>query len=68
METFKDEIGTQTVDKIYVVHGERMEDAKYLQELFEQEYPNVAIEIHSLSALLSVHTGPGTIGAAIFLK
>ncbi len=68
LETFKDEIGTQTVDKIYVVHGERMEDAKYLQELFEQEYPNVAIEIHSLSALLSVHTGPGTIGAAIFLK
>jgi len=68
LELFVEEIGTQEVDKIFVVHGERMEDAKYLQELFEQEYPNAETEIHSLSALLTVHTGPGTIGAAIFLK
>lgn len=68
LQFFQKDTGTREVAKIFVVHGERLQDAEYLKELFEQAYPNVDIEIHSLSALLTVHTGPGTIGAAIFLK
>lgn len=67
-EVFEQEIGSRKVDRIFVVHGERIREAKYLKKLFEELYPYAQIEIHRLSALLTCHTGPGTIGAAIFLE
>lgn len=67
-EVFEQAIGMRKVDKIFVVHGERIQEAKYLKKLFEELYPYAEIKIHRLSALLTCHTGPGTIGAAIFLE
>ncbi len=68
MEFFEQEIAQRGVEKIFVVHGDRMNDALHLKELFQELYPEQEIEIHNLSALLTAHTGPGTIGAAVFLE
>lgn len=48
--------------KMYVLHGDRMEDAQTLKARFEEEF-DAPIEITSIGSLVSVHVGPGLIGA-----
>ncbi|MDO4793548.1 MAG: DegV family protein [Filifactor alocis] len=57
---------SRRAEHIFVVHGQRPEDADYLKSLLEEQCPGVKAQVHELSALLTCHTGPGTIGAVIF--
>lgn len=65
-EMFAQDARAAKVENIFVVHGQRAEDAAYLKDLLEEQYPGVEVQVHELSALLTCHTGPGTIGAVIF--
>lgn len=55
------------VEKIYVLHGDRMEDAKLLEGKL-QDYFSVPMEIVQIGSLVSVHVGPGLIGAVAIYK
>lgn len=48
-----------------VVHGNRPEDGEYLAEKLRGEFPELTINCFTLGALLTVHTGEGTVGGAI---
>lgn len=55
------------IEKIYVAHSDREEEAIYIKEKLEKEL-NVPIEIKFLGTLLSVHVGPGLIGVIAIKK
>lgn len=65
-EMFIQDNKLRRAEHIFVVHGQRPEDADYLKALLEEQYVGVKVQVHELSALLTCHTGPGTIGAVIF--
>ena len=55
------------VEKFYVLHGDRSSDAHMLEEKLKEVF-NVPIEIASIGSLVSVHVGPGLIGAVAIYK
>jgi DegV family protein with EDD domain len=50
--------------KIMIAHANGFEGAKRLQEAIEIIHPDKEIEIGELSPVISVHTGPNTVGVA----
>lgn len=53
------------ITAIYVVHANREEDGKFLTEKLKELFPELTISYYRLGALLTVHTGEGTVGGAI---
>ena len=49
-------------DVICIVHGDSLEDAKYLEELIKEKLPNRQIIINFVSPSIGAHSGPGAIG------
>ncbi len=54
----------KTIDVIYVLHGDREEEAKLLKEKLAEQ-TNARVEIAHLGTLVSVHVGPGLVGAFV---
>lgn len=52
----------ETIEKIYVLHGAREEDADLLRSKL-QTLTDAPIEVEHLGPLVSVHVGPGLVGA-----
>ncbi|MGL5440031.1 MAG: DegV family protein [Filifactoraceae bacterium] len=70
VELFKVEIDNavsrgKKIKSIYTVHGNRQEDGEFLTEKLKELLPEFNIECHKMGALLTVHTGEGTIGGVI---
>lgn len=55
------------IDIIYILHGNRIEDAELLQKKFAENF-DVPMEIFQIGSLVSVHAGPGLIGAVVIYK
>lgn len=55
------------IEKIYVMHGARMDDAELMRDKFK-DISDAPIEIHQIGSLVSVHAGPGLIGAVVIYK
>ena len=49
-----------------ITHADCMEDALYLKQLLQQEYPDVPVHISMVGAVIGAHCGPGTL-ALFFL-
>jgi len=49
-------------DYIMIAHADGLEKAKEMQVALEALIPNVRVQIRPLSPVISVHTGPNTIG------
>lgn len=49
-------------DVICIVHGDALEDAKYLENLIKEKMPNRKIIINTISPSIGAHSGPGAIG------
>ena len=54
----------QETSKIMIAHADGLENAKKMQEAISIIYPKHQIEIAELSPVISVHTGPNTVGVA----
>lgn len=57
----------RAIEKIYVLHGAREEEAIALKEKLAEKV-DAPIEIHHLGTLVSVHVGPGLVGAFALYK
>ena len=55
------------MEKLYVLHGDRMCEAETLKERLEEIF-DCPIEIFQIGSLVSVHVGPGLIGAVAIYK
>lgn len=55
------------IEKIYVMHGDRMDDAELMKKKF-MDISDAPIEIHQIGSLVCVHAGPGLIGAVLIYK
>lgn len=53
-------------DRIFISHGDCMEDVEYVKNLLKQKLPNVNILVGYVGNVIGAHAGPGTI--AIFHK
>jgi len=49
-------------DVICIVHGDSIDDAKYLEDLIREKLPNKLILINFVSPSIGSHSGPGAIG------
>ncbi len=49
---------------IVIAHASGEENAKKVKEMLKVKYPNKNIEINELSPVISVHTGPNSVGVA----
>jgi DegV family protein with EDD domain len=49
-------------DVICLVHGDAIEDAKYLEDLIKEKLPNKQVIINYVSPSIGAHSGPGAIG------
>ncbi len=49
-------------DPICIVHGDSLEDAKYLEGLILEKLPNKKIIINYITPSIGAHSGPGAIG------
>lgn len=63
---------TQYVDaglfnKIFVVHGDVADDAKYVADAIKAKHPSMDVEILYLDPVIGVHAGPGVV-ATIFMS
>ena len=59
-----DEQGITDASVIMVAQAEGIESAKKAQAILQEKYPNKDIIIGELSPVISVHTGPNTLGIA----
>ncbi|ROR28167.1 DegV family protein with EDD domain [Mobilisporobacter senegalensis] len=57
MGAFKDNI-----ELICIVHGDSMEDARYVEELIKSRFQPKNIIINTISPSIGAHSGPGAIG------
>lgn len=55
------------IEKIYILHGDRMSEAEILKEKLEENF-QAPMEIWNIGSLVSVHVGPGLIGAVVVYK
>jgi DegV family protein with EDD domain len=46
---------------IFIGHGDNIEDAQYLAELIEKQFPIKEVIIHTIGPVIGSHSGPGTI-------
>ena len=53
--------------QIIVAEGVALESAKYFKALMEAEF-GVEVALCSVGPVIGVHTGPGTIGAAVVFE
>jgi DegV family protein with EDD domain len=51
-----------TDDPICIVHGDAFDDAKYLEELVREQFPEKQIIMNDVSPSIGSHSGPGAIG------
>lgn len=49
-------------DLIYIAHAEGLEYAEAIRDEIQKVYPNIKVGIDALSPVISVHTGPKTVG------
>lgn len=60
-------LGSKELDessRIMIAHANGVENAQRVKEAIELLHPNKTIEISELSPVISVHTGPNTVGVA----
>lgn len=50
------------IQKIYIMHGNVLDEAENLKKLIIGQAPNIEVEIGELSSVLAVHSGEGTLG------
>lgn len=50
------------IQKIYIMHGNVLDEAENLKTLIIEQAPNIEVEIGELSSVLAVHSGEGTLG------
>ena len=55
------------MEKLYVLHGDRMSEAEILKDKLKDIF-DCPIEIFQIGSLVSVHVGPGLIGAVAIYK
>ena len=55
------------MDKIYIAHGDRLEDAQKLKERIS-DITEKEVDIVDLGTLVSVHAGPGVLGTICIWK
>ncbi len=55
------------VEKFYILHGDRIADAKLVEEKLREAF-NTPIETTQIGSLVSVHVGPGLIGVVAIYK
>lgn len=55
------------IEAIYILHGDRMSEAEILKEKLEENF-QAPMEIWNIGSLVSVHVGPGLIGAVLVYK
>mgnify|MGYP000069583544 CR=1 FL=1 len=58
------EAGLDDSSKIMIAHANGLENALLIHETIKLVFPNKEIEICELSPVVSVHTGPNTVGVA----
>lgn len=58
----------EKLEIIFIAHGNRIEDANQLKERMKDIDEKVEIRIVNLGTLVSVHAGPGVLGAGFFWK
>jgi len=56
-----DLIDVNMSNKIFMAHGDSLEDAEYTAKLIKEKNPSLEIEIMGLDPVIGVHSGPGTI-------
>lgn len=56
-----------SMDKIYIAHGDRLEDAQKLKERIS-DITEKEVDIVNLGTLVSVHAGPGVLGTICIWK
>lgn len=55
------EANKKGVTKLYLLHGNVLDQANHLKGLIIEKIPNIEIEIGEISSVLAVHAGEGTI-------
>lgn len=48
-------------DKVFISHGDCLEEAEFLADMIRQEYPHFEIMINYVSPTIGAHAGPGVI-------
>lgn len=64
VETMKESMGScnEKVDLICIIHGDALEDAKYLEQIIRDKINPSHILINTISPSIGAHSGPGAIG------
>lgn len=59
----KEQIVESEFDRLFISHGDCLEDAEYLRSLLVQELgiPEEKVEVHMLDMVIGAHTGPGVV-------
>lgn len=56
------------IEKIYIMQGNVLEQAKHLKQLISEQVPNLEVEIGEVSTVLAVHAGEGTLAVIWYEK
>jgi DegV family protein with EDD domain len=59
-----DELKVKDNTHILIAHAKGMDYAKKMEQLIKDEYPTCSVSICELSPVISVHTGPQTLGVS----
>lgn len=58
----------EKLETIFIAHGNRIDDANMLKDKMKDIAGDIEIKIVNLGTLVSVHAGPGVLGAGYFWK
>lgn len=58
---FHSNADTDKWNHVFISHGDCYEDAVYVKEMIEKDYPNVQVTINYVGPVIGAHTGPGVI-------
>ena len=47
--------------KIFISHGDCLEDALFVRDLILKDYPQCTFEINFIGPVIGAHSGPGTV-------
>jgi DegV family protein with EDD domain len=64
LEWLADKVGLIDVtmsNKVFITHGDSLEDAEYTAKLIMEKHKGLEVEIMGLDPVIGVHSGPGTI-------
>jgi DegV family protein with EDD domain len=56
----------ESADRIFISHGDCLDEAKQVQELLVRRLPNIPVTIHFVGTVIGSHSGAGTL--ALFVK